>query len=138
MEGCNCRECIEVQVLSRLNVIAEINEITLSGNAKPEDVVRGVTFYNNDPYEKKVGTLDAYSVVQTLLPNNKCRIEIKTLGLPDSDIVVAERNISLYKFQDQQRIIREGGELASDEEYIETEKYLQDLYKRIMGVEENG
>lgn len=46
---------------------------------------------------------------------------------------ISERNIRMYKFQDQQRIIREGGELASDEEYVEAEKYLQDLYKRIMG-----
>lgn len=109
-----------------------------NANAEEDSVARGQTFYAKDNGVLKIGTLDAYSVVQTLLPNNKCRIEVKTLGKPESDLIVTERNISLYKIQDRQRVIREGGELASDEEYVEAEKYLQELYKRIMGVEEDG
>lgn len=78
----------------------------------------------------------AYNVQQFPLSNNTCRIEITTVGKARDTISM--NNIRLYKMQDQQRIIREGGELASDEEYVEAEKYLQELYKRIMGVEEDG
>lgn len=41
-------------------------------------------------------------------------------------------NISFYKFQDKQRIGETGGELATDEEYLAAENYMQILYKKIM------
>lgn len=48
---------------------------------------------------------------------------------------ITEKNIERYKQQDLQRISREGGQLATNQEYEEAEIELQQLYKSIMGVQ---
>lgn len=47
---------------------------------------------------------------------------------------ISERNILRYKLQDNQRIARQGGTLATDEEYKLAEKRMQEIYKLVMGV----
>ena len=74
-----------------------------------------------------------YDVQQVLLPDNTCRLEITEVGTTRDTISIT--NIEIYKAQDRARIIREGGELATDEEYSEAEEQLQQIYAKIMGVE---
>lgn len=47
---------------------------------------------------------------------------------------ISEINILRYKLQDNQRIARQGGTLATDEEYQLAEKRMQEIYKLVMGV----
>lgn len=42
-------------------------------------------------------------------------------------------NIEMYKYQDIVRATNHGGMLATDEEYEQTENYLQGMYALIMG-----
>lgn len=57
----------------------------------------------------------------------------KSVGLlVQEDIQTSIDNIQIYQFQDLANINRNGGQLATDEEYIDAELRLQDLYKLIM------
>lgn len=57
----------------------------------------------------------------------------KSVGLlVQEDIQTSIDNIQIYQFQDLANINRNGGQLATDEEYIDAELKCQDLYKLIM------
>ena len=57
----------------------------------------------------------------------------KSVGfLVEEDIQTSVDNIQIYQFQDLANINQTGGQLATDEEYINAELQLQDLYKLIM------
>lgn len=52
---------------------------------------------------------------------------------------ITEENINSYKAHDVSEVIVKGGNIASDYEYIQAEKSLQELYHEIMmGGEING
>lgn len=60
---------------------------------------------------------------------NKLDEEVNKLG--DADI--SGQNITIYKYQDLTRVLTQGGEMATDEEYTRAEEYLQRKYALIMG-----
>lgn len=43
-----------------------------------------------------------------------------------------DRNIEIYKYQDLEDRISNGGSLPTEEEYEQAEEYLQEIYKVIM------
>lgn len=54
------------------------------------------------------------------------------VGVNNHIVIDGDDNILVYKFQDLSRVIKEGGELASDAEYEAAEIQLQKIYKNIM------
>lgn len=46
---------------------------------------------------------------------------------------IMKQNINTYKYQDLTRALMTGTEMATDEEYIRAEEYLQSKYALIMG-----
>ena len=65
----------------------------------------------------------------TNIPFTEYAEKINLIGGAD----VSETNIQGYKYQDLSRVIRTGGEFATDEAYESAENYLQGLYTLIMG-----
>lgn len=98
----------------------------------PETIERGKEGWANN--EKIIGTMDGYNVVQRLVGENDCILELRKVGLGASDTTITNRNIKRYKQQDLQRISLTGGIMASDKEYEIAEEKMQEIYKKVMGV----
>lgn len=83
--------------------------------------------------ERIVGDLRAYNVEEQIIEPGKSRLIVTKLQDSDSDDpVTAALNIEFMKAMDMSEVIEQGGILATDEEYIEAEKYVQIIAHKVM------
>lgn len=92
-----------------------------------ENGIKNVTNYSEVEVEVYDDLNSELNEQETLLEELKTQVD--ELG----DDSVSKRNIETYKYQDIVRATNHGGTLATDEEYEQTENYLQSMYALIMG-----
>ena len=124
---------IQKNITADLEAGLNIGLNTDIGNITPDKVAKGYIGFAKG--EKVVGELVAYDVEEQIISPGKSRIIINKIADEDTnDFITTKQNIEMMKSADYVNIIQNGGELASDEEYIEAELEFQQLASIIMGV----
>ena len=123
---------LKVKIKTKINVPAELEKTT----AVERDVLLGKTFYSQTK-ELRTGTLIAYDVQEEDLGDEKSRLVITRLTseeTPEKDAEIIEQNIVQMQTADYVEMLKNGGQLATDEEYAVAENEFQKLARIIMGV----
>lgn len=132
----------ELELVEPQEIVLQLDNITYLGvdpkdaDALEKDVLLNKTFYAQSN-EKKIGTLIAYDVQEEDLGNEKSRLVITRLtseDTPEKDAEIIEKNIMQMQTADIVEINKNGGTLATDEEYAVAENEFQKLARIIMGV----
>ena len=123
---------LKVKIKTKINVPAELEKTT----AVEKDVLLGKTFYSQTK-GLRTGTLIAYDVQEEDLGDEKSRLVITRLTseeTPEKDAEIIKQNIVQMYTADLVEITKNGGTLATDEEYAVAENEFQKLARIILGV----
>ena len=72
--------------------------------------------------------------VKLKVKENKIKLNTSCVQILGEPLSIKNENINYYKYLDYVNFPLNGGNQFTDEEYNESENLLQELYKRIMGV----
>ena len=123
---------LKVKIKTKINVPIGLEKTT----ALEKDVLLGKTFYSQTK-ELRTGSLIAYDVQEEDLGDGKSRLVVTKLtseDTPEKDAEIIEQNIMQMQTADIVEINKNGGTLATDEEYAVAENEFQKLARIIMGV----
>ena len=78
--------------------------------------------------------MDCCCNVKLKVKENKIKLNTSCVQILGEPLSIKDENINYYKYLDYVNFPLNDGNQFTDEEYIESENLLQELYKRIMGV----